>query len=263
MVKKRLCFTLLYSEGSFCLSRNFKLQKVGNIDWLLQNYNFETILECLDELIILNINKEKKNETYDNIFFNNIEKILKKCFLPVAIGGGLEKFETVQKLFNFGADKVILNSAFSNNETLIEKISDNYGNQSIVCSVDYRGCISNNIQIMIGNGNQKKEVPFKDYIKYIQKLNAGELLLTSIDRDGLGYGFDYETLKEIRSLCKIPIIVAGGADNHIELLRGIQSDHVNAVSTSHLFNFIGDGLLQTRIEMIKMNANIPIRNLKN
>ena len=80
----------------------------------------------------------------------------------------------------------------------------------------------------------KKLTPLKDYILKIQKLNAGELLLTSIDRDGLGYGYDYNTIKEIRSICT-PII-AGGADNHFELLKGIESPDINAVSTSHLFN---------------------------
>lgn len=263
MVKKRLCFTLLYSGGSFCVSRNFKLQKVGDIDWLLENYNFEKILEYLDELVILNINKENSNNIYDNIFFENIDKILKKCFLPVAIGGGIKEFDTAKKLFNSGADKVILNSAFSSNENLISEISNNYGSQSIVCSIDYKGSGLKNIDVMIDNGNKKIDTSLKDYILKIQKLNAGELLLTSIDRDGLGYGYDYNTIKEIRSICKIPIIAAGGADNHFELLKGIESTDINAVSTSHLFNFMGEGIFQTRLEMIKMKANIPIRNFKN
>ena len=101
MVKKRLCFTLLYSERNFCVSRNFKLQKVGGIDWLLDNYNFESILEYLDELIILNIDKKENNEIYNSSFFEDIEKILKKCFLPVTLGGGIKNFEIAKKLFNF------------------------------------------------------------------------------------------------------------------------------------------------------------------
>ena len=262
MIKKRLCFTLLYSEESFCVSRNFKLQKVGDIKWLLDNYNFETILEYLDELIILNIDKKNNNEIYGTSFFEDIEKILKKCFLPVAIGGGIKNFETAKKLFNSGADKLILNSAFYNNRDFIKKIADNYGNQSIVCSIDYKGSEFKNIEILIENGSKKIELNIKEYIEIIQKLGVGELLLNSIDRDGLGYGYDYETLKEVRSICDLPIIASGGADNHFELLRGIECEDVNAVSTSHLFNFMGEGLSQTRKEMIKNSANIPIRNFK-
>ena len=261
MIKKRLCFTLLYSEGNFCVSRNFKLQKVGGIDWLLDNYNFETILEYLDELIILNIDKKENNKIYNSFFFEDIEKILKKCFLPVTLGGGIKNFETAKRLFNSGADKVILNSAFCNNKNLIKKIADNYGNQSIVCSVDYKGSVLKKIEILIDNGSKNVEFNLKEYIKIIQEIGAGELLLNSIDRDGLGYGYDYETLKEVRSMCDLPIIAAGGADNYIELVKGIESNFINAVSTSHLFNFIGQGILQTRQEMIKMNANIPVRNL--
>jgi cyclase len=261
MIKKRLCFTLLYSEGSFCVSRNFKLQKVGDIDWLLDNYNFETILEYLDELIILNIDKKNNNEQYSTSFFEDTEKILKKCFLPVAIGGGINNFEIVKKLFNSGADKIILNSAFYSNRNLIKKIADNYGNQSIVCSIDYKGSEFKNVEILIKNGSKKIEFNIKEYIEIIQEFGVGELLLNSIDRDGLGYGYDYETLKEVRSICDLPIIAAGGADNYIELVKGIESNYLNAVSTSHLFNFIGKGILQTREEMIKMNANIPVRNI--
>ena len=105
------------------------------------------------------------------------------------------------------------------------------------------------------------EEKIKEYIEIIQEFGVGELLLNSIDRDGLGYGYDYETLKEVRSICDLPIIAAGGADNYIELVKGIESNYLNAVSTSHLFNFIGKGILQTREEMIKMNANIPVRNI--
>jgi imidazole glycerol-phosphate synthase subunit HisF len=262
MIKKRVCFTLLYFEGSFCISRNFNLQKIGDINWLLDNYDFENILQYLDELIILNINKNNAPLIYDKKFFDDTDKILKKCFLPVSLGGGVNNLEIAKKLFNHGADKIVLNSAFFDNTNLITGISNLYGSQSVVSSVDYKNSGLNNATIFTKNGNQNINLSLKDCIENIQNLGAGELILNSIDRDGLGYGYDYETLKEVRSICGLPIIASGGADNHFELLRGIECEDVNAVSTSHLFNFMGEGLSQTRKEMIKNSANIPIRNFK-
>ena len=260
MLKKRICFSLLYFEGYFCVSRNFNLQKVGNIDWLLKNYDFDKILKYLDELIIININKNFLPEVYTADFFKDIKKIIKKSFLTISLGGSINNFELVKKLFAEGADKVMLNSAFYNNKDLISKIVDLYGSQSVVASIDYTGSGLLSSNILMSNGSKKISDNLKDHIRNVQNWGAGELLLNSIDRDGLGYGYDYKTLEDIYPLCNIPIIAAGGADNHLELKRGIDQKYIDAVSTSHLFNFMGEGLLETRIEMIKNNSNLPIRN---
>jgi len=259
MIKKRICFVLLYFENHFCVSRNFNLQKVGNIEWLLENYDFEKILKAIDELIILNINKNNISNVYDNIFFGSIKKILKKSFLPVSIGGGIKNFETVVKLFENGADKIIINTSFYKDNDLIKNIVDVYGSQSLVASIDYKGSGVETSEVLINNGTLKIDLKIKDCIHKFEKLGAGELLINSIDRDGLGYGYDFKTLEEIYLISKVPIICAGGADNHIELLKGINSRFANGVSTSHLFNFIGTSLMETRVKMLEMKADIPIR----
>jgi cyclase len=259
MIKKRICFVLLYFENNFCVSRNFNLQKVGNIEWLLENYDFEKILKAIDELIILNINKNNTSNVYDDIFFDNIKKILKKSFLPVSIGGSIRNFKSVVKLFENGADKIIINTAFYKDIDLIKNIVDVYGSQSLIASIDYKGSGVETSAVLINNGTIKIDLKIKDCVQKFEKLGAGELFVNSIDRDGLGYGYDFTTLEQIYLISKVPIICAGGADNYIELLNGINSKFTNGVSTSHLFNFIGDGLLQTRMEMIKNNAALPIR----
>ena len=260
MIKSRLCFVLLYFDKSFCVSRNFKLQKVGDIDWLMKKYDFEKILKVIDELIILNINKSEKDENqYNAYFFDCLDKLLKKAFLPVSIGGSLKDFDNIKKLFNSGADKVVLNRSFYHNKELIKKIVDTYGSQSLVASLDYTGSGLEKSQVMVDNGKNKSQLSIKECIKIFNELSAGELMINSIDRDGLGYGYDFDTLEEISKVCKMPIIAAGGADNDKELLKGISANFINAVSTSHLFNFMGSGLEETRDLMIKKGANLPLR----
>jgi cyclase len=259
MIKKRICFVLLYFENNFCVSRNFNLQKVGNIEWLLENYDFEKILKAIDELIILNINKNSVSNVYNDIFFDSIKKILKKSFLPVSIGGGIYNFESVVKLFEKGADKIIINTAFYKETDLIKNIVDVYGSQSLIASIDYKGSGLENSEVFINNGSTKIDLRINDCVDKFEKLGAGELFINSIDRDGLGYGYDFKTLEEIYLISKIPIICGGGADNYIELLNGVNSKFTNGVSTSHLFNFIGDGLSRARVQMINNKADIPIR----
>ena len=132
--KKRLIFTLLYSDGYFCQSRNFRCQKVGDYNWLFNNYNFINIAKYLDELVIINVTPNIGD--YDH-FLNNVKEIVNNVFIPVAIGGGIYDLETARRCFNNGADKIILNSSILDNPKDIPILIENYGSQSIVASIDY------------------------------------------------------------------------------------------------------------------------------
>ena len=107
MLKKRIIFTLLYSDGYFFQSRNFNIQKVGDIEWLLLNYNFDNISHFIDELIILDISREKKDR--DN-FLKNANKLIKKCFIPITFGGGISSLNIAKEYLSSGADKILINS---------------------------------------------------------------------------------------------------------------------------------------------------------
>ena len=108
MLKKRVIFTLLYCDGSYMLSRNFRLQKVGDLHWLKENYNFSQISFFIDELIVINISRSHNNQ---KSFLLDLEKLSKDCFLPISAGGGIRSPNTAKDLFNSGADKILLNTA--------------------------------------------------------------------------------------------------------------------------------------------------------
>ena len=135
MIKKRIIFTLLFYEGFYVLSRNFRLQKVGNIEWLKKNYNFKKTALSLDELIILNVRPLESNF---ELFCNNVKEISKDCFIPISAGGGINNIEKASNLLKSGADKIVINSIINDDKKLVDVLSKNYGNQCIVGSVDFK-----------------------------------------------------------------------------------------------------------------------------
>ena len=106
-LKKRIIFTLLFSKGFFYLSRNFRLQKIGNLEWLKSNYNFDNVSFYIDELIILNVSREPDRTSE---FCKVIKDISREIFVPLSVGGGINNLEDVRNLFASGADKVVINT---------------------------------------------------------------------------------------------------------------------------------------------------------
>ena len=252
MLRKRIIFTLIYDNGFFNQSRNFRLQKVGNINWLEKNYKFQDIAFSLDELIVLNASKKDKNIQE---FAKILNSLVDDVFIPIAAGGGIRSLEDAKLLFDNGADKIVLNTILFTNITLVKELISQYGSQSIVASIDYKRIDGEN-KVYIENGNEELEIGLNEYIKYIENLNVGEIYLNSIDRDGTGFGYDFETINKISKDLKIPMIIAGGAGNEKHLSNGLKIDQVSAVATANLFNFIGDGLPKARKKVLEEGTNI-------
>jgi cyclase len=248
MLRKRLIFTLIYSSGFFNQSRNFRLQKVGDINWLEKNYGFKDLAFSLDELIVLDASRTNRDITK---FAKNLSRLVENVFIPICAGGGIECLDDAKILFDNGADKIILNTAIHNNKDLVVDLVEKYGSQSIVASVDYK-----KNDVFIKNGAQIVNFKLNEYISYINSLNIGEVYLNSIDKDGTGFGYDIEVAKNIAKNLSIPLIMSGGAGNERHLLEGIMDTDIDAVATANLFNFIGDGLPNARREIIKNKGNI-------
>jgi cyclase len=253
MLRKRLIFALFYNDGNFMQSRNFRLQKVGDIGWLERNYKFQKISFSLDELIVLNATKAEKNLVD---FANVVNKLVENVFIPVAAGGGIRSLVDADKLFKNGADKVILNTALHENPELINEIAEKYGSQSVIASIDYR-YIDGNPRVFINDGTQLINMYLHEYLIKILETPVGEILLNSIDKDGTGFGFDLDTIKSVSSNIDVPLVLMGGAGNELHLHEGIELSNVSAVSTGNLFNFIGSGLPNARKYLLERGCNLP------
>jgi len=252
MRKKRLIFTLLFNDGYFMLSRNFRLQKVGDLNWIENNYNFKNIAFSIDELIILNVNRNERNLIE---FSNTITKLIANVFVPIAVGGGVTSMEYAKTLFMSGADKIVINSILTENPLLVKELISEFGSQSVIASIDYR--IENDeVKTYRNNGFNLTNYNFTDYIAYIQELGVGEVYLNSIQKDGTGQGYDMEIIDPYLNLFKIPVILAGGAGNSKHLIEAAQNPTVDAVATANLFNFIGLALPNSRMEMQKSGIQL-------
>jgi len=252
MPKKRLIFTLLYSDGMFCLSRNFRLQKVGNLEWLSENYNFEGLAKSIDELVILDVSRGNRNKEK---FLVAVSKVTSRCFMPLALGGGIRTIEDADLLIKNGADKIVLNTLLSSNSSVVKELASKYGSQSLIASVDYTDENGDYI-IYTDCGKNRLNMSLESYLEYLIKLGVGELYLNSMDRDGTGQGYDTKIINGDYVNLRIPVIVSGGAGNKEHLRLGLKSSYVDAVATAHLFNFMRDGLKQSRDYLIETGIDL-------
>ncbi len=253
MLKKRLIFTLLYADGFFMQSRNFNIQKVGDINWLKKNYNLKNISNYIDELIILDISRNKKN--FDN-FISSLKKISNDFFIPITAGGGIDTFNKASKLLRNGADKILVNTILNKNNKIISDIAETYGSQSIIGGIDYK-CFNNKINCFMNNGTELINKNFSNYLKKINNLPIGEIYINSIDQDGTGMGLDLGIVNKIPKKFFKPVILSGGCGNFMHIKEGLEKKGINAVSTANLFNFINNGLETVRLKLLKENFRLP------
>jgi cyclase len=253
MLKKRLIFTLLYDQGNFMLSRNFRLQKVGDLAWLLKNYDFSKTSFAIDELIVLDVSRADRNIEQ---FSETLKKLSRGCFMPIAAGGGITTLEQARILLRSGADKIVINSLVHEDPVAVQDLANAFGQQCLVCSLDVRRGSGQKFEILISNGTRVSQLNLATAFNKINELPIGELYLNSIDQDGTGQGYDLNLLDQISDSFSIPVIAAGGVGNYHHLAEGLDRKNINAAATAHLFNFMGDGLASARKNLIAKGYNL-------
>ncbi|EKO3975216.1 imidazole glycerol phosphate synthase subunit HisF [Vibrio fluvialis] len=252
MLRKRLIFGLIHNNGGFMQSRNFRLQRVGDINWLEKNYKFQKISFSLDELLVIDATKGTKDiEKFSSL----VSQLVEDVFIPVAAGGGIRKIEDAELLFNSGADKVVLNSPLYNDPELASEIINRFGSQSLVASVDYK-VIDGVPVVHINDGTTAIPISLEDYLQHLEQLEVGEIIFNSIDKDGTGFGYDIDNIEKYAKAVNMPFIIMGGAGNEHHLSSGLSIDGVSGVATANLFNFIGSGLPNARSFMLEHGANL-------
>jgi cyclase len=253
VLRKRVIFTLIYSDGYFMQSRNFRLQRVGDLRWLQENYHIETTARSIDELIVLNASRGEKQH---QDFSHTIENLVEKVFIPIAVGGGIRSVGDAERFFAAGADKLVVNSVIEEAPSILESLISRFGGQSVIASIDYKK-VGNVNKVLVKDGSVELEQDIYDYIKRVAKLGVGEIYLNSIDRDGTGFGYDKAFVGKVAAMVDVPIIAAGGAGNHKHFLEVLNGPLVSAAATANLLNFVGDGLEKARMELLKQGIDLP------
>ena len=183
-----------------------------------------------------------------------------ESFVPIAAGGGIREVEQARKLLHSGADKVVINTLLIEDVDVISEIAEEFGQQSIVASVDVK-LINGDFTVWTHNGNVKQNVSLTKWLEKINTLPIGEVYLNSVDRDGTGFGYLTELIEQIPDLFSIPVILAGGAGKYPHFSEVLNYKHVDAVATANLLNFIGDGLEKSRQQLLDEDFNLPVWNI--
>ena len=172
-----------------------------------------------------------------NNLFDIVEKVSKNIFVPISVGGGIRSLENISTLLNVGADKVILNTKALQNPIFINNAANKFGSSTIIVNIDFNLQPNNSYSCFIENGRQIFNKDIFKWINEIQKRGAGEIVLTSISRDGTGEGFDMNFYKQIKNSIKIPLILSGGFGSFNQVYDVIKNKDVDAVSIASMFHY--------------------------
>ncbi len=186
-----------------------------------------------DEICFLDITAS--NENRDTIY-DVVEKTSKKCFVPLTVGGGVRSVEDINKLLNCGADKVSINTAAVQDSKIVEDSSKKFGSQCIVVAIDAKKK-EGKWEIFTHGGRNKTGINAIEFAKKMEESGAGELLVTSMDRDGTQVGYDIELMSKISLKVNIPVIASGGVGELDHLVDGIKLGKASAVLAASIFHY--------------------------
>ncbi|MGD8778947.1 MAG: AglZ/HisF2 family acetamidino modification protein [Ignavibacteria bacterium] len=187
-----------------------------------------------NELVFLDITATKEKRA---ISTELVKKIADEAYMPFAVGGGISSIEQIKNLISNGAEKVVINTSLYSNPELIKNAVSTFGSQSIIGSIDVKKNFWDKYRIYIMDGKRKINVDLAEYVKYVQDLGVGEILINSIDADGTMKGYDNELVSLVTNLVNIPVIACGGAGMLEDIVNVIEDSGAHASAAGSLFVF--------------------------
>jgi cyclase len=206
-----------------------------------------------DELCFLDITASSDNR---ETIFDVVTRTAEACFMPLTVGGGVRTVEDIRKLLTCGADKVSINTAAVTRRAFVKEAAEKFGDQCIVVAIDAKR-VGDHWEIFTHGGRNPTGLDAIAYAKEVVALGAGEILLTSMDRDGTRAGFDIALTRAIADAVTVPVIASGGVGNLDHLVAGIRDGHATAVLAASIFHFGEYTVRQAKEHML--HAGLPMR----
>ena len=251
MLKKRIIPCLDINNGRVVKGINFvNLVDAGDPAEQAKIYNDNGA----DEICFLDIAASHQNK---NIILEVVKKTTEKCFVPLTVGGGVRTLEDISSLLLAGADKVSINTAAINNEDLINEGAKKFGSQCIVVAVDAKKTSEKKWEVYSHGGRKPTGKDVLNFVSKMENLGAGEILLTSMDRDGTKKGYDLDLTKQVANLINIPVIASGGVGNLEHLYQGFKIGNASAVLAASIFHFGEYSILEAKQYLD--SKGIPVR----
>ena len=251
MLKSRIIPCLDVNNGRVVKGTNFvNLRDAGDPVEVAKIYDEQGA----DEVCFLDITASHENR---DTIYDIVRQTAEVCFMPLTVGGGVSKIEHIRTLLLSGADKVSINSAAVKDNNFVRYAADKYGSQCIVVAVDAKkNDAQNKWEVYTHGGRINTEIDVLHYVERIVSLGAGELLITSMDKDGTRSGFDNILIKKITDIVNVPVIASGGVGNLQHLVDGIKLGHADAVLAASIFHFGEYTINEAKQYMKKRGINV-------
>jgi len=243
MLKVRLIPVLFLKDGYLVRSETFNThQNLGNPIAQVKRYNLWNV----DELIYIDISEsdlysKKRLDMGEEDIPSNISELItvvsKNCFMPLTFGGKIRTLDDISLRMSLGADKVSINTQAYVEPGFIDRSSKKFGSQAIVVSIDFKLNDRGENKVYINRGTEETEYTPEEWAKEVERRGAGEILLNSIDKDGLASGYNARVIKSVVSSTKIPIIACGGVGEYSDFIQGIEEGKADAVAAGNIFHF--------------------------
>jgi imidazole glycerol-phosphate synthase subunit HisF len=251
MLKARIIPCLDVKDGRVVKGVNFvNLRDAGDPVEIAKAYD----KAGADELCFLDITATHENR---GIIFDVVRRTAEACFMPLTVGGGVRTTEDIRKLLLAGADKVSINTAAVKNRSFVREGAEKFGSQCIVVAIDAKQVAPHQWQIFTHGGREPTGIDAIAFAQEVVALGAGELLVTSMDRDGTGKGFDIALMRAITDKVRVPVIASGGVGTLDHLVEGVRDGHASAVLAASIFHFGQFTISEAKIHMAE--RGIPMR----
>jgi cyclase len=251
MLKVRVIPTLLWKNFGLVKGVEFNSwRRVGSVLPAIKVYNTREV----DELILVDITASLSEEEPD---YNSVHDFSDACFVPFTVGGGIRNIDQISMLLHAGADKITINSSAYSDISIVKHAANRYGSQCVVASIDVRKMDDRSYSCFSHSGTIQEPHSPINWARELQDHGAGEILLTSIDRDGTMQGYDLDLISMVARAVDIPVIASGGAGSYEHMRLAIQEAGASAVAAASIFHFTE----QTPVEAKKYLAaqGIPVR----
>lgn len=233
MLQKRVIPCLLLHKGGLYKTEKFKRPTyIGDPLNAIKIFNEKEV----DELMFVDIDASAENKEPN---YKMIEDIAGECFMPLCYGGGVKTIEQMKRIYSLGVEKISISSQAVLNPTLIQEAATIFGNQSVIVTIDVKKDIWGKNKVYINNAKKNTKWNLLEFISQVESLGAGEIVINSVDNDGMMKGFNIELLQEIKANTKVPIITLGGAGNLDHIKEVFEIANVDAVACGSMFVYQG------------------------
>ena len=253
-VAKRIIPCLDVDKGRVVKGVNFlNIRDAGDPVEIAKRYD----AEGADEITMLDITAS--HETRDTTY-KTVESIASQVFIPLTVGGGVRELDDIKRLLRSGADKVSINTSAVENPDFVKRAADKFGSQCIVVAVDAKSSntVENSWEVVIYGGRKRTGMDVLAWVDEVAEYGAGEILLTSMDRDGTKEGFDNQLVSSVSSRVPIPVIASGGVGNLDHLIDGVKVGGAEAVLAASIFHFSEYSIKEAKEAMRASGINVRL-----